>query len=73
MGFPKNNYEMINNNLDEKIIVSNLCRPASLISKNINPSDCNDLIKITCEYNLFSHDARNILITQEVKMVTHCI
>ena len=67
MGFPKNNYEMINNNLDEKIIVSNLCRPASLISKNINPSDCNDLIKITCEYNLFSHDARNILITQEVE------
>ena len=67
MGFPKNNYEMINSNLDEKIIVSNLCRPASLISKNINPSDCNDLMKITCGYNLFSHDARNILITQEVE------
>mgnify|MGYP001181810083 FL=1 len=67
MGFPKNNYKMINSNLDEKIIISNLCRPASLITKNINPSDCNDLMKITCEYNLFSHDARNILITQEVE------
>ena len=61
LGFPKSDYKTINNNLNEKVIISSVCMPLSLLLNEVDTSDCNNIVKQTCEYNLLANDARNIL------------
>ena len=60
LGFPKSNYSEINDNLDSKIQVSLFCLPLSIVFDNTKPSDCNNQIKLHCEYNLLSNYAQFI-------------
>jgi len=59
LGFPKNNYQEINNNLDTKVQISLFCRPLSLFVSSTEPSDCNNIVVKSCEYNLYSNAAQN--------------
>ena len=59
LGFPKNNYQEINNNIDTKVQVSLFCRPLSLLISSSSPSDCGNIIVKSCEYNLYSNAAQN--------------
>ena len=60
LGFPKSDYKIINSNLNEKVIVSSLCRPMSLLLNEVKGSDCSNVVKLTCEYNLLSINPKNI-------------
>ena len=60
LGFPKSDYKVINSNLNEKVIISSLCRPTSLILDEVKGSDCSNVVKLTCEYNLLSLNPKNI-------------
>ncbi len=59
LGFPKDNYQEINENLDTKVQISLLCRPLSLFVSSTSPSDCGDIVVKSCEYNLYSNAAQN--------------
>ncbi len=61
-GFPKSNYEIINNNLEDKILISDLCIFESALSDNLNTEDCQNKEKLYCEFNEFSDEARRIFI-----------
>tara|TARA_B100001250_G_scaffold67363_1_gene53878 strand:+ start:156 stop:1895 length:1740 start_codon:yes stop_codon:yes gene_type:complete len=59
LGFPKESYQEINENLDTKVQISLLCRPLSFFVSNTSPSDCGDIVVKSCEYNLYSNAAQN--------------
>ena len=60
LGFPKSDYKVINSNLNEKVVISSLCRPTSLLLDEVKGSDCSNVVKLTCEYNLLSINPKNI-------------
>ena len=60
LGFPKNDYTKISENIDTKIQLSLFCTPLSLFNSYTSPSDCNNVVEKSCEYNLFSNEAQNI-------------
>ena len=60
LGFPKNDYSKISENIDTKIEVSLFCKPLTLFNPHTSPKDCNNVVKKSCEYNLFSNEAQNI-------------
>ena len=60
LGFPKTSYSEINENIETKVEVSLLCEPISILLQDTSPSGCNNIIKKSCEYNLFSNAAQNI-------------
>ena len=60
LGFPKTDYSSINENIDTKIELSIFCTPLTTIFENSSPSDCGDIVKKSCEYNLYSNYAQNI-------------
>ena len=64
MGFPKQNTEIIENFVEEKIIISPLCEVASIFIKNTNYHDCSNKVKKHCEYNIYSNDAQNMIYKQ---------
>ena len=61
LGFPKNSNTQIDFYLEEKIEISPICEIISLFSKNTDFRDCHDKVKKTCDYNIYSNDAQNIL------------
>ena len=60
LGFPKTDYSSINENLDSKIELSVFCNPLSIVFSNTSPTDCQNVVKNSCEYNLYSNYAQNI-------------
>ena len=64
LGFPKQNTEIIENFVEEKIIISPLCEVASIFIKNTNYHDCSNKLKKHCEYNIYSNDAQNMIYKQ---------
>ncbi len=64
LGFPKQNSEVIENFVEEKIIISPLCEVTSIFIKNTNFNDCSNKVKKYCEYNIYSNDAQNMVDKQ---------
>ena len=60
LGFPKTDYSNINENIDTKIELSLFCKPLTMIFENSSSSDCDNIVKKSCEYNLYSNYAQNI-------------
>lgn len=60
LGFPKTDYSSINENIDSKIELSIFCKPLSMVFSDSSPSDCENVVKKSCEYNLYSNYAQNI-------------
>ena len=60
LGFPKTDYSNINENIDAKIELSIFCKPLTMIFENSSSSDCDNIVKKSCEYNLYSNYAQNI-------------
>jgi hypothetical protein len=60
LGFPKSNYANINDNIDSKIELSIFCEPLTMIFENSSTSDCDNIVKKSCEYSLYSNYAQNI-------------
>ncbi len=60
LGFPKNDYSKISENIDTKIELSLFCTPLSLFNSHTSSENCNNVVKKSCEYNLFSNEAQNI-------------
>tara|TARA_B100000886_G_scaffold232373_1_gene162336 strand:+ start:5231 stop:7042 length:1812 start_codon:yes stop_codon:yes gene_type:complete len=62
IGFPKSNYQEINDNVDSKIQISLFCNVLTQLNSDLSREDCSDEIKKSCEYNLFANEAQNISI-----------
>lgn len=60
LGFPKSDYSNINDNIDSKIELSIFCKPLTMIFENSSPTDCENYLKKSCEYSLYSNYAQNI-------------
>tara|TARA_B100001996_G_scaffold44641_1_gene32248 strand:- start:3366 stop:5087 length:1722 start_codon:yes stop_codon:yes gene_type:complete len=61
LGFPKSENSEINFFLEEKIEVSLACEVISIFLKNTDFNDCNNKVKKTCDYNIYSNSAKNFL------------
>ena len=68
LGFPKTVNSNIDTYLEEKIEISPVCEVISLFSENTNFTDCQDRLKKTCDYNIYSNDAQNILDSQKINL-----
>jgi hypothetical protein len=60
IGFPKSDYQRINDNLVDKILISDFCNFTAPFSENVNKEDCGDKIFVYCEYNFYSNEPKRI-------------
>ena len=60
IGFPKSDYQQINYNLTDKILISDFCNLTAPLSVNINKEDCGDKVFVYCEYNVYSNEPKRI-------------